>query len=368
MSATRFMKKMFMWPLSRLYGAGVALRNVMFDRGMLAQKSFDIPVIAVGNIAVGGTGKTPHTEYIVDHLKDEYRIGILSRGYRRRTRGFILATSGSHPDDIGDEPYQIYRRFGGRVMVAVCEDRVKGIEQMRRLDPGLQMIVLDDAFQHRYVRPTAAIVLSEYSRPPFQDKLMPLGRLREPMRALNRADAVVVTKCPDTAQPIDFRMMREHLELFPYQKLIFSRYAYRTIRPVFPDAVTEIPDVDSYGPSDVIVSLMGVANPRPFLRHLRRNGAKVKVLRFDDHHRFTASDMQQLRRKYEAVAANPSAVVLTTEKDAVRLASCPYFPPELRSKIFFVPIEVEILPQSDTELPDLIRQIIRSNLSTGQNV
>ncbi len=163
------------------------------------------------------------------------------------------ATSGSHPDDIGDEPYQIYRRFGGRVMVAVCEDRVKGIEQMRRLDPGLQMIVLDDAFQHRYVRPTAAIVLSEYSRPPFQDKLMPLGRLREPMRALNRADAVVVTKCPDTAQPIDFRMMREHLELFPYQKLIFSRYAYRTIRPVFPDAVTEIPDVDSYGPSDVIV-------------------------------------------------------------------------------------------------------------------
>lgn len=362
MASRRIFKSLILWPLSRLYGMGVGLRNLFFDRGLLSRKSFDIPVIAVGNIAVGGTGKTPHTEYIVENLRDEFRIGILSRGYRRRTRGFVLATPGSHPDDIGDEPFQLYRKFGGKVMVAVCEDRVRGIEQMRSIDPGLQMIVLDDAFQHRYVKPDVAIVLSEYSRPPFADNLLPYGRLREPMRAINRADAVVVTKCPDTAQPIDFRMMRENLNLFPYQKLIFSRYDYRPLRPVFPDAVVEIPDLSTYGPSDVVVSLTGVANPRPFLRHLRRNGPKVKVLRFDDHHRFTASDMQRLQRKFEPIASNPRAIIITTEKDAVRLASCPYFPPELRSKIFYMPISVEVLPHSDIDLPDLIRQIVRSNL------
>lgn len=363
MASRGIAKTLLLWPLSRLYGMGVALRNMLFDRGLLPQRSFDIPVVTVGNIAVGGTGKTPHTEYIVDNLKDEFRIGILSRGYRRRTRGFVLASRHSHPDDIGDEPYQIYRRYGGKVMVAVCENRVKGIEQMRAIDPRLDMIVLDDAFQHRYVKPAVSIVLSEYTRPPFNDSLLPYGRLREPMRALNRADAVVVTKCPDSAQPIDFRMMREHLNLFPYQKLIFSRYNYLSLRPVFPDVASSVPDLSDYGQRDVVVSLTGVANPRPFLRHLRRRGIKVKVLRFDDHHRFTAADMQLLQRKFASLAANPRAMIVTTEKDAVRLASCPYFPPELRARTFYLPIAVEVLPQhSDSEITALIRQAIRSNL------
>lgn len=361
MSASRIFRALVLWPVSRLYGVGVAVRNMLFDRGLLAQRKFDIPVVAVGNIAVGGTGKTPHTEYVVESLRDSFRIGVLSRGYRRRTRGFLLATGQSHPDDIGDEPYQIYRRFGGKVMVAVCEDRVKGIEQMRAADPALEMIVLDDAFQHRYVRPAVSVVLTEYSRPPFGDSLLPYGRLREPMRALNRADAVVVTKCPAGAQPIDFRMMREKLNLFPYQKLIFSRYAYQPLRPVFPIEAAAVPDLGSYGSGDIVVSLTGVANPRPFLRHLRSRGTRVKVLRFDDHHRFTATDMEALRRKFAPIASNPRSIVITTEKDAVRLASCPYFPRELRDRIFYLPIRVEILPQSDTDLPDLIRQTLRAS-------
>lgn len=361
MKPSRIFKSLVLWPLSRLYGLGVAVRNMMFDRGLLRQREFDIPLVVVGNIAVGGTGKTPHTEYIVDALRGEFKIGVLSRGYRRRTRGFLLATAQSHPDDIGDEPYQIFRRFGGKVMVAVCEDRVKGIEQMRAADPGLQMIVLDDAFQHRYVKPAVSIVLTEYSRPPFNDSLMPYGHLREPMRALNRADAVVVTKCPGSAQPIDFRLTRETLNLFPYQKLLFSRYDYRPLRPVFPDDVSRIPDLADYGRTDTVVSLTGVANPRPFLRHLRSRGTKVKVLRFDDHHRFTAPDMEALRQKFAPLAENPRSIIITTEKDAVRLASCPYFPRELRSRIFFLPITVDILPQSDTDLPDLIRQTLKAS-------
>lgn len=359
------LRTIILWPISRIYGAVVALRNMLFDRHILSRKRFDIPVIVVGNIAVGGTGKTPHTEYLVENLRNEYRIGVLSRGYRRRTHGFVIATPGSHPDDIGDEPFQIYRRFASSgVVVAVCEDRVKGIEEMRRLHPNLNMIILDDAFQHRYVQPTAAVVLTEYSRPPFNDSLLPYGHLREPMRALNRADIVVVTKCPDNATPISFRIMREHLNLFPYQKLIFSRYDYRKLRPVFPDAVApdEIPDLDTFTAADSLVSLTGVANPRPFLRHLRRNGARVKVLRFDDHHRFTAQDMQLLRKKYALIAKAPRPLIITTEKDAVRLAACPYFPHELRSRIFFLPIEVEILPQSDGDLATLVPQIARANL------
>ena len=360
---SKLLKAIVLWPLSRIYGAGVALRNMLFDKNIFSQQSFDIPVVVVGNIAVGGTGKTPHTEYIVDHLKNEYKIGILSRGYRRRTKGFILASPDSHPDDIGDEPYQLYRRYGGSVTVAVCEDRVKGIDEMRRLVPDLGMIVLDDAFQHRYVKPTVALVLTEYSRPPFGDNLLPYGRLREPMRALNRADVVVVTKCPASAQPIDFRMMREHMELFPYQKLVFSRYAYRPLRPVFADAAAAVPDLSTYSRADIIVSLTGVANPRPFLRHLRSRGTKVKVLRFADHHRFTERDMAQLKRKFAPLMSNPRSVIITTEKDAVRLASCPYFPTELRNRIFYLPIEVEVLPQSDTQLPQFIRSAIRANLN-----
>ncbi|MCM1029266.1 MAG: tetraacyldisaccharide 4'-kinase [Pseudoflavonifractor sp.] len=362
MTLRQIFKVLVLWPISRMYGLGVAVRNKMFDMGVLSQREFDIPVIVVGNIAVGGTGKTPHSEYIVGALKDEYKIGVLSRGYRRRTHGFLLATPDSHPDDIGDEPYQIYRRFAPDVVVAVCEDRVKGIEQMRRHHPELNMIVLDDAFQHRYVKPTLSIVLTEYSRPPYADTYLPYGRLREPMSALNRAEAVVVTKCPDTAQPIDFRVLREHLNLFPYQKLIFSRYAYRQLRPVFPDsAPRELPRLSSYGPGDMVVSLTGVANPRPFLRYIRKRGTKVKVLRFDDHHRFTASDMEALRRKFKTIAGSPRAIILTTEKDAVRLAACPYFPHELRDKTFFIPIEVEELQQSDDSIPSLIRQAIRAN-------
>lgn len=360
---SKLLKTIVLWPLSRIYGAGVALRNMLFDKKILNQQAFDIPIVTVGNIAVGGTGKTPHTEYIVDSLKNEYKIGILSRGYRRRTKGFILASPDSHPDDIGDEPYQLYRRYGGSVTVAVCEDRVKGINEMRSIIPDLTMIVLDDAFQHRYVKPTVALVLTEYSRPPFADNLLPYGRLREPMRALNRADVVVVTKCPASAQPIDFRMMREHLELFPYQKLVFSRYAYRPLRPVFADSAADIPDLSTYSRADMIVSLTGVANPRPFLRHLRSRGTKVKVLRFDDHHRFTERDMTLLRRKFAPLTSNPRSVIITTEKDAVRLASCPYFPTELRNRIFYLPIEVEVLPQSDTPLPQFIRSAIRANLN-----
>ena len=168
------------------------MRNKFFDWHLLKEVEFNIPVIAVGNLAVGGTGKTPHVEYIVELMRRTRKVAVLSRGYKRETRGFVMAGRNSMPRDIGDESYQIYRKFGGEVVVAVCEDRVYGIRELLRVEPSIEMIVLDDAFQHRYVKPTVSIVITEYSRPIYEDAMLPYGRLREPARGINRADMVIV--------------------------------------------------------------------------------------------------------------------------------------------------------------------------------
>lgn len=206
-------------PASWMYGFVAGVRNWMFDRRILPQEEYDVPVVGVGNITVGGTGKTPHVEYILDNLAMDLKIAVLSRGYRRKTRGFVLANGNSTPDSVGDEPMQIYRKYGMRVKVAVCEQRRKGIEELLRLFPDLQMIVLDDSFQHRYVKPKVSVLLMDFSRPVYEDSLLPLGRLRENPRQIDRAEMVVVTKCPSDLSPLQFRLMSKKLDLMPYQSL-----------------------------------------------------------------------------------------------------------------------------------------------------
>ena len=350
-------------PLSWIYGMVTAVRNKLFDWHIFKQHTFPVPVLVIGNLAVGGTGKTPHTEYIVDLLRKEYHIGVLSRGYRRRTKGFILADKRSTPAAIGDEPYQMYRKFShDGVMVAVCESRVKGIETMLELNPTLNLIVLDDAFQHRYVKPTVSVVLTEHSRPVYNDSLLPYGRLREPARALDRADVVVMTKCPDEMKPVDFRIFKETFNLFPFQKLLFTRYKYLLPKALFPENV--IPestlDMGCLTREDTLLAVTGVANPRPFIRYLRSHyKAKVKILRFEDHHNFTNSDMQSILRKYNNMEGRHRYVV-TTEKDAVRLANNPYFPPQLRGFAYYIPIAVEQIQSGDPPLANILRQLIRN--------
>lgn len=350
--------KILLWPLSKLFGLGVAVRNFLFDKQLfLKSVSFDIPTVVVGNISVGGSGKTPHVEYLVREFSGN-SVAVLSRGYRRRTKGFVLASASSHPEDVGDEPYQIFRRFGGNVPVAVCEDRVEGIKRLRELIPGLEMVILDDAFQHRYVRPTVSMVLTEYSRPPYTDHLMPLGRLREPGHALRRADIVVVTKCPATLKPMDIRVVKERLGLYPYQKLCFSRFRYLDPRPLYPESAPAT--MPPRTKDDVAVSVTGIANPRPFLRYLRSTGLRVKVMSFPDHHAFSKSDMAAIEAKFDA-AHGANKYVLTTEKDAVRLAACPYYPARLRPYTYYIPIEVEFVQQGECESPDTaVRQLIRT--------
>ena len=325
---------------------GMAVRNKMFEYGMLKQQEFDIPIVVVGNLAMGGTGKTPHVEYIVESLLGRYNIGVLSRGYKRATKGFVLASPQSRPEDIGDESYQIYRKFGPDITLAVCENRVEGIRQMREINPGLNMIILDDAFQHRYVKPSVSIILTEYNRPIFKDKLLPYGRLRESARALNRADMVVVTKCPPDIKPMQYRIFEESLNLFPYQKLFFSRYNYGDLVPVFPEEAPDIPTFGAIGPETSVLVITGVANPKPFVRFLRRQKVKVKLKRFADHHNFSSSDMEEIARLFDELPSEKKYVV-TTEKDAVRILNNPYFPHRLKKFIFYVPIKVEFISRGD---------------------
>lgn len=345
-------------PLSYLYGAGVYVRNKFFDWKILKSESFDIPVISIGNIAVGGTGKTPHTEYIINLLRNSYRIGVVSRGYKRHTSGFVLASQHSSPSDIGDEPYQIYQKFKNDIQVAVCEKRVAGVKQLLREHPEINLILLDDAFQHRYIKPSLSIVLTEFSRPFYNDKLLPLGRLRESSQsARNRADFVVVTKCPEDITPLDILLLKKNLDLFPYQKLFFSKFSYGSLRPVFPDESKYVPMLNVMTGKDTILTITGIANPLPLIKYLKSFDCIVKIMQYPDHHAFSRSDIDDIEKTFSSLHGRYK-FIMTTEKDAVRIASNPYFPTELKQHIFYQPVDVEFISSGKDDFDILLRSSI----------
>lgn len=357
MSRSRLISTLLLLPLSKLFGAAVWVRNKMFDKGMLKQAQFDVPVLVVGNLAVGGTGKTPHVEYLVGAFSSSRKVAVLSRGYRRATKGFVLATPQSRPEDIGDEPYQIYRKFSPYVMVGVCEKRVEGINRMLEIDPEIEMFILDDAFQHRYVQPQAAIVLTEFNRPASADKMLPYGRLREPLTSLSRADVVVISKCPDGLKPIDYRTVKENLKLFPFQQVFFSRYTYGHLVPVFPEQVSKVPQLAELTPNDSLLCLTGIANPWPFRNYLKGlKTALIKGKRFPDHHYYSSDDMKQVEAAFDALPGD-RRYIITTEKDAVRLFNNPYFPHRLKKLIFYLPISVEFIDESGMPRDDFAQGV-----------
>lgn len=341
-------------PLSWLYGMVTGVRNWLFDSKILKEEEFDIPVIGVGNISVGGTGKTPHVEYISEKLSLTHNVAVLSRGYKRKTKGFVLANVNSTPDMIGDEPFQIYHKFGGRVQVAVCENRRKGITELMRLFPELDVIVLDDSFQHRWVKPKVSVLLTDYNRPFYKDKLLPLGRLRESAMQVNRADMVVVTKCPDDLMPINYRIASKDLDLMKFQKLFFSTYEYEPLRPVFSDEARYHANLHSLTAEDSVLLLAGIAHPHQFVRHFKNFPFKVKVEHFPDHHDFTRADIGEIAEKFKKMTGERK-IIITTEKDAVRLMHNPYFPKSLKPFTFYLPIRVKMLNVMDDR--DFIEEI-----------
>ncbi len=344
---------LFKIPLSWLYGAGVAVRNKFFDWGWRHSEEFDIPIVCVGNLTVGGTGKTPHTEYLIDHFSKKYRVAVLSRGYKRKTKGFVEAAVQSSYRKVGDEPKQIKLKFP-HIPVAVCEKRAEGIRRLRALHPEIDLIVLDDAFQHRQVEAWVNIVLVDYNRPVADDHLLPWGRLRDSRRQLKRAQIVVVTKCPDAIKPIDLRMRRKELDLFPYQALYFSRFRPGELVPLFPEHGLARPR-----PGTSVVALAGVAAPAPFFSQLGQRFRLVKKLAYPDHYAYRTSDLKKIE---QTLASSPSGtVVVMTEKDAVKLSSRQKVPEALQKRLYYAPIEVTFLDQGEQGFVRQIDQYVHKN-------
>ncbi len=361
MSNKSWLSKLILLPASKIFGMVVAVRNWMFDVRLLKQKTFDVPVLVVGNLSVGGTGKTPHVEFIVERLRCNYHIGILSRGYKRSTKGFVMASHTSVPADIGDEPYQMYHKFACTVPVAVCEDRVAGITELLKVDPAINLVVLDDAFQHRYVKPTVSVVLTDYSKPVFEDHLLPYGRLRESKRGLRRADIIVATKCPPKMSALEYSIFESNLNLIAYQRLFFSQLVYRHLKPVFPEAAPPVPPaLDWLTADDMLLVVAGIGNPKPFVKFVKQFKPKVRVNIFSDHHNFTRKDMALLKSRFESMTGKRNFII-TTEKDAVRLAACPYFAPQMRPYIFYLPIDVDFRRDENASFIEEVTRAIKRN-------
>ncbi len=333
-------------PLSWLYGFVVYLRNKLFDRGCLEQRTYDIPIICVGNITVGGTGKTPHTEYLIRLLKDKYRVAVLSRGYGRKTKGYLLADSTSDSHSIGDEPFQIKQKFPN-ILVAVDGDRREGIRNLLRLDNPPQVILLDDAFQHRYVTPTLSIVLSNFYRPVYKDSLLPAGRLREPMSGLKRADIVITSKCPENLSDRDKSTIQENLRLKDNQQSFFSAFVYKDVEAVF--GANEGMKIEELRDKNILL-VTGIASPQMIIEKLNKYTTKIKSITYPDHYNFQDSDVTQIKNAFEKIDSEDK-LILVTEKDAARLVSM-NIDESLKKYIFSLPISVSL--GDDEEIFDKI--------------
>lgn len=349
-------------PLSWFYGAGVWVRNMLFDSGVLKEQTYERPVICIGNITAGGTGKTPHTEMLLRLLLPHYRVAVLSRGYKRRSRGFRLATLKSTMREIGDEPWQMKQKFP-EAIVAVDGDRRRGIqrlltdEQTRDVD----VILLDDAFQHRYVRAGMSILLTDYHRLITDDYLLPAGRLREPCQAVNRASAVIVTKCPTDMKPIDYRIINKALSLKPFQQLFFSTFHYGKLRRLFGDTPGQAEELT---PDTHVLLLTGIATPQQMMMDLQRITRHITPLSFPDHHEFKAHDVQRIESAFTAMQGS-KRLIITTEKDASRLLLIQNLTPIVRRHIFVLPIEVAFLRGQDEAFSQFIQSFVKENMSAG---
>ena len=361
----------YLAPFSWLYGIAIEVRNKLYDWKLISSEEFSLPVISVGNITVGGTGKTPLTDYLIRLLKPEFRVAFLSRGYRRKTSGYRLADADSTSRDIGDEPYQIALAHSD-IHVAVDADRRRGIHRLTSdaATRDTDVVLLDDAYQHRRVVAGINIVLMDYNRMPYEDTLLPAGRLREPLHAVERAQFVVVTKCPADIRPIDFRVISNHLALRPYQHLFFTTVEYGPLRPLVPCPATLFPSMDdetklNCAPRTItadthVLLVTGIAAPKPLVDYVSSLTNHVKVLSYPDHHDFTRNDIRRIEEAYGALTGDDRCIV-TTEKDAARLLGHPDVSDALRQAIWVQPIGIRFLKDQAENFNNHIIDYVRKN-------
>lgn len=353
-------------PLSWIYGGIVSLRNILFDCGALPSESFDVPVISVGNITAGGTGKTPHTEYLIRLLSQQLQVAVLSRGYKRKSKGYILATEDTPVQEIGDEPFQMKHKYP-QIHMAVDANRRRGIKNLCRpgLEPATDVILMDDGFQHRYVTPGINILLMDYHRLIPFDELLPAGRLREPKSSCQRADVVIVTKCPPDILRMEKLGIKHSLSLQPWQKLFFTSFRYGKLQKVsiFQEelALEDVSDED-YN----VILLTGIASPQQMEFDLQQY-FKFTPVHFADHHNFQQKDIDMLERTIRSVSTpDKRTIVITTEKDAARLLSMGNTYDEFtldstRFPLYILPVEVMFLDDMEDSFNQFILGYVQKN-------
>ena len=314
--------RVILFPVVPIYFMVTWLRNRFYDFGIYKSKSYNFPIIAVGNLSTGGTGKTPMVEYLIRLLNSQKKVATLSRGYGRKTKGFLLANAESTADSIGDEPFQFYNKFKLDTQVAVCEDRQNGIETLRLLDHKPEVIVLDDAYQHRKVKAGFYVLLTSYGKLYTSDMVLPTGNLREPKSGAKRAQVIVVTKCPINLLEKEKAAIINALNPLPNQEVFFSSIAYSD-HVYFESGSLLLKDLEK------VTLITGIANPKPLVDYLNQVNITFNHLKFGDHHHFTASEIEEFEKL---------DTILTTEKDFMRLK----MHPTIQDKLFYLPITITI--------------------------
>jgi len=328
--------KILLFPFSLIYGFFINLRNVFYDTGLLKETEFSVPIISVGNLSVGGAGKTPHVEYLIQFLNQYLEIGVLSRGYKRKTKGFRNVQRRDTAIHSGDEPVQFKRKYPN-IEVSVSESRALGIPQMLKIKPNLQVIILDDAFQHRSVKPHINILISPAFDLYSEDLLLPAGRLREPIDSAKRADIIIVSKCPKDFSYENMIEIKSALNPLSHQTLLFSRYAYKQPYHILNQSIrlhlrTEMK----------IILISAIASSTYLLDYIKLHTDDIINLEYEDHHLYSSRDMEYLQKVFKENKTD-NTIILTTEKDAIRLQLQSKFIIENNLPIFALPIQVEFL-------------------------
>ncbi len=345
-------------PFSFLYGIAITFRNFFYDKKIIKSYRFNTPIISVGNITVGGTGKTPHVEYLINMLKDNYKIVILSRGYKRRTSGFIIAQENSTVFEIGDEPKQIKYKFNDKVIVAVDKNRINAIKTLKQQQIKYDLIILDDAYQYRKIKPDISILLIDFNKPIYNDRLLPAGDLREQQTNKNRADIVIITKCPKDIKPIQKRIITKELQLFTYQKIFFTSINYGKITPVF-----KYPKNIQITNKTTIMLITGIANTKTLIEYLTKKTKNIIHKKYDDHYNFKHKDIVNIIDEFNKIDTN-NKLIITTEKDAMRLQEFNYNTEKGNLSdipIFYIPINVIFADEKEKEFIKIINNHVKLN-------
>ncbi|MEZ5016596.1 MAG: tetraacyldisaccharide 4'-kinase [Flavipsychrobacter sp.] len=346
--------RVLLYPLSLVYGAVVWLRNRLYDTGFYSSIEFDVPVITVGNLSVGGTGKTPHVEYLIRLLQYQYRVATMSRGYKRRTQGFLLADETSNALHIGDEPMQYKMKYPDLV-VSVAEERMVGIPKLLQKRPDVEAILLDDAFQHRSVKAGVNMLITDYSKPFYKDMILPMGTLRESPKAYKRADVIVVSKCPPNLSLEEAEEMKGKINPIGDQRVYFSTVDYHTPYDLLSHQQINLTNKN-------VVLVCCIAKPDPFVAYIKQKAKEVHTLTYNDHHYFLKRDMEEIKEAFDTWDVKDK-VIVTTEKDAARLALHIDTLKEWGISIVIIPIAVSFLFQKGPEFDSFILNYVANTIN-----